>query len=680
TYHNYTGDGAINGQLNTIHALHIDTTKKFVYLFGSNLFNGGAVILDINSDPYNPTYVGNYMNAAYNYVHDGYVDNDTLYAGHIYQGVFSVADLTNKSAPVVLATQQTPTAFTHNTWLSNDHKYVFTTDENADSYLTAYDISNLANITEVDKIRCTPGSGSIVHNTHILNNWAITSWYRDGITITDVTRPWNLIQVGRYDSYTGSGNGFDGAWGVYPFLPSGTIVVSNIDEGLFVLNPTYVRACYLEGNVADSVCGTTLNNVMVTISTVNVTDSTNAGGDYATGTAIPGTYNVTFSKPGYNSKTYTNVNFAAGIVTNLNVQLFSPTAVLMTGSVTDAITLSGLPSVPVSFTGSNNYSFTTDGAGNISTCSLVGGTYTVTTAAWGYETVCNVQTINSGSPNVNIALAKEYYDDFSLNLGWTVSSTASTGFWVRGNPNGTTNMSVQANPGVDVSTDCGNIAYVTGNGGGTASQDDIDGGATTLTSPIFDLSTYGDAWIHYDRWFYNGGGSGSPNDSLRVFLTNGTLTVPVETVIATSPNNSTWVHSARKVSTYLTPTATMRLIVRAVDAAPGHLVEGGLDRFLVVDSLSTSSVHENVLSESTLNVFPNPFSQSVQMSWNIAKETSSDAYILLTDVSGRTVKNIPVKTKEGSVVFNDEIAEGIYFARLVQDSKVSKLVKIVKVR
>jgi hypothetical protein len=121
------------------------------------------------------------------------------------------------------------------------------------------------------------------------------------------------------------------------------------------------------------------------------------------------------------------------------------------------------------------------------------------------------------------------------------------------------------------------------------------------------------------------------------------------------------------------------LIVRAADAAPGHLVEGGLDKFFVVDSLF-SSIKENVLSENTLSAFPNPFTQSLQLNWSLTKEIVSEAYILVSDISGRIIKKMPLKSKEGSVVFNDEIAEGIYFARLVQDNKISKLVKIVKVK
>ena len=313
-YHNYTGDGAIAGQLNKVHALHVDTAKGYLYLFGGDLSPGGAIALNLNVDPYNPTYAGRY-NA--NYIHDGYVDNDTLYGGHIYAGYFSVINFANKTSPVVLQTQTTPGAFTHNTWPSNNKKYLFTTDEVSGSFIAAYDIQNLSNITLLDKIQSNPGSGVIAHNVHVKNNWAITSYYRDGITIVDVTRPQNLIQVGNYDTYpAGSGSGYDGAWGVYPFLPSGTIVVSNINEGLFVLTPNYVRACYLEGNAIDSVTTLALNRVHVNINTVNVLDSSDITGVYRTGTATPGTYSVTYTKSGYYPLTWSGLVFSPGVVIN----------------------------------------------------------------------------------------------------------------------------------------------------------------------------------------------------------------------------------------------------------------------------------------------------------------------------------------------------------------------------
>jgi choice-of-anchor B domain-containing protein len=310
----------IDQQLSTIHALHIDTTKGNIYLYGSNVGNGGAICASLQ-DPWNPIYLGSY---DLKYVHDGYVDNDTLYAGEILDGTCTIVDFTNKSNPSILTSFNTPLNFTHNTWPSIDKRYLFTTDEKSNSPLTSYDISDLTNVIELDRIKSNPGSNSIVHNTHItLDSFAVTSWYRDGITIVDVKRPHNLVQVGNYDTYpTGSGNGFNGAWGVYPFLPSKTIVVSNIEDGLHVLTPVYKRACWLEGNIKDSVTLVNLSNVTVTIiglTTANT--STQANGNFATGTVDAGTYSVQLSKTGYETLQVDNVSLTNGVLTILNRKL-----------------------------------------------------------------------------------------------------------------------------------------------------------------------------------------------------------------------------------------------------------------------------------------------------------------------------------------------------------------------
>ena len=73
-----------------------------------------------------------------------------------------------------------------------------------------------------------------------------------GTTIHDVARPWNVVEVAQYDHSPLAGDGFNGGWGTYPWLPSGLIISTDIELGLFVLQPTYVRACYLEGTVRDA--------------------------------------------------------------------------------------------------------------------------------------------------------------------------------------------------------------------------------------------------------------------------------------------------------------------------------------------------------------------------------------------------------------------------------------------
>lgn len=109
----------------------------------------------------------------------------------------------------------------------------------------------------------------------------MTSWYKDGVVITDVTRPDNMVNVGWYDTYTqGSGDGFKGDWGVFPYLPSGILVVSDINNGLFVLKPTYQRACYLEGVVTDSITGSPIFNATIQILNTNITKNSKANGEY----------------------------------------------------------------------------------------------------------------------------------------------------------------------------------------------------------------------------------------------------------------------------------------------------------------------------------------------------------------------------------------------------------------
>ena len=56
--------------------------------------------------------------------------------------------------------------------------------------------------------------------------------------IFDVSNPAQLREIGNFDTFlapAANTAGTDGAWGVYPFLPSGTVLISDISNGLFVL-------------------------------------------------------------------------------------------------------------------------------------------------------------------------------------------------------------------------------------------------------------------------------------------------------------------------------------------------------------------------------------------------------------------------------------------------------------
>lgn len=306
---------------------HTVTTDEngYVHIFGSDFYGGADVIVDANLDPLDPLFVGN---VGTTYVHDGFVRGDTLWAANIYIGEVSVWDISNKTSPVMLATQTTPKNFPHNTALSDDGNYLFTTDETTNSSVACYDVSDITDITYVSEFRANPGTSSIAHNTYDLGNFLVTAWYRDGIIITDKTHPEYMIKTGYYDSSPSySGSGYNGAWGVYPYFPSGTIAISDIENGLILIDPTYVQACYVEGTVTDEITGANLFGVTVSITAdAGATVTTDITGQYLTGTLNAGTYTLTFSKSGYVTETITGVSLTTGGTTTLNVQLESVTA------------------------------------------------------------------------------------------------------------------------------------------------------------------------------------------------------------------------------------------------------------------------------------------------------------------------------------------------------------------
>lgn len=337
TVKTYRGGDSILTNIERIHALHIDTAKGFVYLFGGNSVvtpiggsatntSGVAVVLDIKTDPWNPKFVGRsptIYNNNNDYIHDGYVRGDTLYSGNIYAGYFSIIDFRDKKNPIVLNTQTTPNSFNHNSWLSDDSKTLFTTDERAASYVAAYDVSDPTNIKFLDKIRSVGEAVPIVHNVHIINDFAVTSWYTEGVTIVDVHRPQNLVQVGQYDTYAPVASGFAGCWGVYPYLPSGNLVCSNYGDTLTVVTPQYQRACYLEGTTTDANTGFVLSGVLVRINSTDMDKKaeSNVQGIYRTGQVTDGTVSVTYSRTGYQSQTFTGVPMIRGVVMTQNVAL-----------------------------------------------------------------------------------------------------------------------------------------------------------------------------------------------------------------------------------------------------------------------------------------------------------------------------------------------------------------------
>jgi choice-of-anchor B domain-containing protein len=641
----YTGPSASSWQ--SAHTCFIDE-NGYAYIFGANRGNGGAIILDIQSNPMNPTEVGIFDNW---YIHDGFARNDTLYAAHIYDGFFSLIDVSNKSNPVLLGTKTTPSSFTHNIWPSENGKYVYTTDEVSSAFIGVYDITDPTNIYEVDRTQNSPGSGVIPHNTHVQGDYLITSYYSDGVTIHDITNPDNVIKVGQFDTYPGQTISYDGCWGVYPFLPSGTILAADITQGLFILGPNYQKASYLEGIVTDANTSAALSGVKVQITTNDQIENTNVLGEYKTGVFGTGTYSVTFQKVGYYPKTET-VQLNQGQISTLSTQLIPIPPFNLNIQVYEAGGITPVSNAQIKLIHPLiEHIGVTNAIGQESLTLFYqdGDIYKIQVGKWGYITACFDSAITENTTTLIIELEKGFYDDFEFDFGWTVVANAETGNWERAIPNPTNNTV----PNIDANYDCGNYAFVTGNNPNLDPDfDDVDNGYTTLLSPQFNVNGFTSPHINYDIANYCFHGPMAGDDTLKVFLLTGSNQILIDQIIPPS-NSMNWTSRSISISDLLPLGSNLQLMVYISDLAPNiNVTEASFDRFSITDYNISSNLEIN---NSELSFFPNPTNENVTINGLKIGE-----YLKLVDLNGIVIKEIVCE--EQSELFDlVHLSNGIYF-------------------
>ncbi len=660
------------GTLRTCHNLYIDD-NGVAYLTGCNLNSGGPLFVDVASDPGNPIYIGR---APDRYAHDIYVRNDTLYTSDIYAGFFSVYDISDKSNPQLLATQETPFLFTHNAWLSDDSQTIYTTDERANAPVAAYDISDLDNIRKIDEFRPTEtvNTGVIPHNVHVIDDFLSISHYSDGLVVVDAQRPSNLVEVANYDTFRGEGQGFSGAWGAYPFLPSGLTLVSDRSNGLFVVDVDYVSAAYLEGIVRDKVSGALLNDVRVDLEAPKADRNfSNFSGEFATGTATAGTYSVRFSKLGYRSATL-DVNLSNGVVTELEVELEPRIRIRVFGRIVDEENGMPIEDAQIAIVSDDiTYSAQTNSEGEFTVTDVFEGEYEVVFGSWGYQqrtmSVSGVEDVN-----VDIALTAGYEDDFALDLGWAVIDGAERGNWELGEPIGTGNAPTYINPEFDLDDDIGSQCYVTGNGGGNAGSDDVDNGETILISPMMDLTTYTSPILSFQTWFVNTSGNNTPNDLLTISITN-----QIDTVLLDEVRGSASVWRPRReyeLDFIIDVTDNMQLIVQTGDQeATGHLVEAGFDGFLVEEGQPVSTKESQLALD--FNVHPNPFTDQLWL--ELPELEVSDVDVQLYNTQGQLLFSSNVTaTQSTPLAIDANLPTGVYWVQLIVDGKSTVAKRIIK--
>ena len=657
----YYYNGPSNSQWGRAHNIYIDD-RGYAYIFGANRGAGGAIILDLNQDPTQPVEVADINNW---YAHDGMVKGDTLFLANASNSIFSIWDVSNPSSPVLLAQKQTVGYYSHNIWSSDDGNYVYTTEEDNGGFLSEFKITDFNNIELTDKIQAEPGNNIMPHNAFFMNDFIINSYYTTGIQIFDVKSKGNIVNVGHFDTspnFTGPNS--NGCWGVYPYLPSGLIIASDIENGFYVLNPDYKRAAYLEGFIMDATSNSPVSGVEVEIlNNNNNTTSSTVGGDYKMGTLIAGNYDIVFSHPLYQSDTIFQVPLQNDSTTTLDLIMYSLTPLNLIIETKNSGSNSSLSSVDFSITNEDfTYNGTTDQNGQFTVNNLIPGSYNIYAGIWGKKDFCleSFALIDDTSPFV-ISLEDGYQDQFNLDMGWTVNSSAASGIWERAVPLVTVfNNTDTCSPGAE-SNDCGEYAFLTGNLGGFPSSDDVDLGFVELSSPNISLDPNLTHYLHCNIWWRNFLGGSTADDTLFIDLDDGVNKTNIFYVESDNPLD--WYKLTFEIPNSINLNS-FKVVITTADWPSGvdHLVEAGIDNFYI-DNNPNTNVSSEALSK--IIIYPNPTNDGIVH----IKGYELPLNYALYNLSGKLIES----GKNNQIFLKDK---GVYFLK-IQSEKGNYFKKII---
>ncbi len=246
-------DGFRNG-----HNFVINEDSGIGYAVGTNTCAGGLHVLDL-AVPTDPQPLGCVDEDGY--THDAQC---VIYSGPDadHQGreiclnsnedtltIFDVTPLIEGTGPAVMLSRETYDGFgyTHQGWLTEDQSRFVLGDETdemdaltgGDPHNTFSYVWDVADLDAPVLISTYVGpSAAIDHNIYIKDGFVYEANYTEGLRILDASNieAGELTQVAYFDTHPADdATTFAGSWSSYPYFDSGTIVVSNIEDGLFVL-------------------------------------------------------------------------------------------------------------------------------------------------------------------------------------------------------------------------------------------------------------------------------------------------------------------------------------------------------------------------------------------------------------------------------------------------------------
>ena len=232
------------------HNIAINEESGFAYAVGTNTCGGGLHIIDIRT-PNNPLFAGCHSTVG---THDTqcviYHGPDADHPNNpevclsSNQDHVEVTDVSIKIAPVTIsATTYPQLGFVHQGWLTEDHRFFLLNDESDEASFNVPTRTHVFDVSDLDApvyvFAYEAATVSTDHNLYIVGNRVFEANYTSGLRVLEFGDLANseLTEIAFFDTFPSSdATNFSGAWSVYPFLPSGTIIVSDRTNGLFILS------------------------------------------------------------------------------------------------------------------------------------------------------------------------------------------------------------------------------------------------------------------------------------------------------------------------------------------------------------------------------------------------------------------------------------------------------------
>ena len=244
------------------HNVIIDEGSELLYAVGTNLAGGGIVAFDL-SDPVSPVLVGDYSEAGYTHDAQGVVYNgpDSDFAGKsIIFGAnankLAILDATDPSDIATVSITNYDYSYTHQCWLTEDHKYLLLGDEldeqnqGMNTRTLVFDVQDLSDPVLIGEH--FSDLTAIDHNQYVVGNLLFQANYSAGLrmlSLTDVAAG-ELTEIGYFDvDPTTDAAQFSGSWSTYPYFESGTVVVTSIEDGIYVVRPKFIEVDVLNPSI-----------------------------------------------------------------------------------------------------------------------------------------------------------------------------------------------------------------------------------------------------------------------------------------------------------------------------------------------------------------------------------------------------------------------------------------------